>query len=150
MCRLRIVTQPAGGLPPVQARHHHVECHHLDVGVFDLVQRVLSVDRRHDVKALELQVDRDQLPDHIVVIDDEDTPGTSHSGEATGTTSTPMIMARALLASACPSPRSSGDRAPPSGGGGAGSNPAGGTNVMSRDRLDTCLATSLHFQACGW
>src|SRR4051794_11859415 len=32
-----------------------------------------------------------------------------------------------LLASFVPGPRSSGDRAPPSGGGGAGSNPAGGT-----------------------
>src|SRR5215217_9743448 len=41
--------------------------------------------------------------------------------------------------SACPSlagPRSSGDRAPPSGGGSAGSNPAGGASVLPSQ---TCL-----------
>jgi hypothetical protein len=35
-----------------------------------------------------------------------------------------------------PGPRSSGDRAPPSGGGGAGSNPAGGTSKGAGHRLE--------------
>jgi hypothetical protein len=36
----------------------------------------------------------------------------------------------------CPGPRSSGDRAPPSGGGSAGSNPAGGAD---KDPVDECV-----------
>jgi hypothetical protein len=34
-----------------------------------------------------------------------------------------------------------------------GSNPIGSTSVMSRDIVDTCLATSFHFPGClsrGW
>ena len=43
---------------------------------------------------------------------------------------------QALISFQFPSPHSSGDRAPPSGGGGAGSIPAGGTIVMCRVIVD--------------
>ena len=39
--------------------------------VEDLLQGVQAVDRLHDLEALELEVDGDQLPDDVAVVDDQ-------------------------------------------------------------------------------
>src|SRR5882757_2500600 len=52
--------------------------------------------------------------------------------DAAGVPASPRAGAANLITSIVPSPRSSGDRAPPSGGGCAGSNPAGGTHRSRR------------------
>jgi hypothetical protein len=58
--------------------------------------------------------------------------------ERTRTFERPRTVVGPLVSSfLCPGPRSSGDRAPPSGGGSAGSNPAGGANVISQDIGDS-------------
>ena len=41
-----------------------------------MVKAVLAVDRRGYLEPLELQVHRDELPDHFVVVNDEHPPQT--------------------------------------------------------------------------
>ena len=53
--------------------------------------------------------------------------GSAHVGRLMGHERLRGRIGQAANLCACPSPRSSGDRAPPSGGGGVGSNPTGGT-----------------------
>jgi hypothetical protein len=57
--------------------------------------------------------------------------------ERTRTFERPRTVVEPLVSSfLCPGPRSSGDRAPPSGGGSAGSNPAGGAD---KDPVGECV-----------
>ena len=52
--------------------------------VLDLVQAVLPVDGRRHLEALELEVDGDELTDHVVVVHDEDaTQAARHGADAT-------------------------------------------------------------------
>ena len=78
----------------------------------------------HDhVEALDLEVHAEELEDHRVVVDDQHRQ-LAHTDDGTGAT----VPARRWGYDRRPSrPRSSGDRAPPSGGGCVGSNPTGGT-----------------------
>ena len=66
------LAQGAGGLQPVEARHHHV--HHDGVGVdaADAGQRLGAVGGGRDVVAVELQRPAQRLAHGTVVLDDED------------------------------------------------------------------------------
>src|SRR5664279_2996352 len=79
-----------------------------------------------DLEAFEFEVERNEAANHRVVVDHEDPPSRARRPVRFAHESDSSAPG-ALLPSAVLSPRSSGDRAPPSGGGGAGSNPAGGT-----------------------
>ena len=70
---------------------------------------------RDHVEALDLEVHAEQLEDHRVVVDHQHQQ-LPHRADATGAGTIEICR-----------PRSSGDRAPPSGGGCVGSNPTGGT-----------------------
>ena len=102
----------------------------------DELESLLAVAGDGHLEPLELEVDRDQLTDHLGVVDDEDVSGGGgvHADPPGPATAVVMVMCgpspvdvrRHVRFPRSPSPRSSGDRAPPSGGGCVGSNPTGG------------------------
>ena len=47
-----------------------------DVITLDVIEAVLAVHRRRHLEALELEVHRDELPDHLVVVNNEHPPQT--------------------------------------------------------------------------
>ena len=138
--RVRRPAQLHRRLPAVQPRHHHVQRDDVRVDFRHLVQAVLPVHRRLHLEPLELEVYRDQPPDHLVVVHDEHpSQSVRHSREGS--------VSRAVMAPAnatCPrrlcdwyplvshSPHSSGERATASGAVSAGSNPAGGAPSVQR------------------
>ncbi len=61
--------QRLGDLPAVDVGHHHVEQDEIRRRRADLVERVLAVHGGHDVVALHLEVDLEQSPDHMIVVD---------------------------------------------------------------------------------
>ena len=75
------VAEPGGvghglpGSPAVHAGHHDVEDDQIGTLGLRLLDGVLTVDRGHDVVALHLQVDLEQLDDGGVVVGDEDRLG---------------------------------------------------------------------------
>ena len=78
MRSLRVLAEALGGFPAVQARHHDVQRDDVWLNVFHFVESVLPVDGGEHLEAFELEVDRDQLSDDIVVVYDEHSPRTSH------------------------------------------------------------------------
>lgn len=70
-----IGTQPSGGTEPIEPRHHDIERDNIGPNVLDDLQTLGTISRGHDLEALQLKVDPDQLPDHPIVIDNEHTAG---------------------------------------------------------------------------
>src|SRR6266702_7139965 len=111
-----------------------------------------------DLEALELQIDGDQLPDDVVVVDHEHPRPPQgvggraqvngvvgrrwryggHTPQGTPAQTRARPLPRNWYSSHRCRPRSSGDRAPPSGGGGVGSNPTGGTFTYGALIVLTC------------
>src|SRR5690606_33295321 len=69
-----VVPQPGGRDPPVEPRHHHIEGDHIRPDLQHPVQTVLSVTGGLHLEPLQGEVDRDQLPDDLVVIHHQHTP----------------------------------------------------------------------------
>lgn len=70
--RTRIGTQPAGGPQPVEPRHDDIEGDEVGPHLMNDFQTLGTIGRGHDLDALQLEVDPDQLPDDLVVVDDKD------------------------------------------------------------------------------
>lgn len=71
----RIGTQSRGGAQPVEPRHDHVQGHHIGPHVMHDVQAFGTIGRGHDLDALQLEVDPDQLPDDLVVVHNKHPTG---------------------------------------------------------------------------
>ncbi len=63
--------QPVGGRQTVQPGHHDVEGDHVGADSSDQVQAFDTIGRGHDLEALQLEIDPDQLPDDLVVVDNK-------------------------------------------------------------------------------
>lgn len=159
--RTRIGTQPAGGPQPVEPRHHDIKGDKVGPHLMNDFQTLGTIGRGHDLDALQLEVDPDQLPDDLVVVHNKNParsawhnsrvgrarpprPAFDHFHPARATPRPPPPRKRFLttpseLVVFYPSPRSprptrprsSGDRATASGAVCAGSNPAGGTRLVT-------------------
>lgn len=66
--RPRIRTEASGGPQSVEPGHDHVERHDIGLDVMHHVQALGTVGRGHDLDALQLEIDPDQLPDDLVVV----------------------------------------------------------------------------------
>ncbi|UJA10478.1 hypothetical protein HGI09_19690 [Streptomyces collinus] len=71
MMGARIGTKPSGGPEPVETRHDDVEGDDIGPHLVHDIQTLGTVDRGHDLKPLQLEVDPDQLPDDLVVVDNK-------------------------------------------------------------------------------
>jgi hypothetical protein len=63
-----IGTQPRGGPQPIEPRHHDIEGHDIGPHLMDDIQTLGTIGRGHDLDALQLEIDPDQLPDDLVVV----------------------------------------------------------------------------------
>lgn len=75
MTGARIGPQPLGGAQPVQPGHDDVEGDDIRLHLMHDIQTLGTIGRGHDLEALKLEIDPDQLPDHPVVIDNEHPTG---------------------------------------------------------------------------
>lgn len=66
--RPRIRTKAGGGPQSVEPGHDHVERHDIGPHVMHHVQTLGTIGRGHDLDALQLEIDPDQLPDDLVVV----------------------------------------------------------------------------------
>lgn len=64
----RIRTQPGCGPKPVEPRHDDIEGDEVGPHLMDDFQTLGTIGRGHDLDALQLEVDPDQLPDDLVVV----------------------------------------------------------------------------------
>ncbi|GFN07151.1 hypothetical protein Smic_57070 [Streptomyces microflavus] len=64
-------TQPGRGLQATEAGHHDIEGDHIGTDPVDQVQALDTIGRGHDLEALQLEIDPDQLPDDLVVVDNK-------------------------------------------------------------------------------
>ncbi len=64
----RVGTQPGGGPEPVQPRHDDIERDDIGLHLMDDIQTLGTIGRGHDLEALQLEIDPDQLPDDLVVV----------------------------------------------------------------------------------
>ena len=71
----RIITKPSGGAQPVEAGHDDIEGDDIGQDAMHDLQALGTIGRGHDLEALQLEVDPDQLPDDPVVVDNEHTAG---------------------------------------------------------------------------
>ena len=71
----RVGAQPGGGAQPVEAGHHHIESDHIGTHAMYDIQTLGTIGRGHDLEALQLEIDPDQLPNDPVVIDNEHSAG---------------------------------------------------------------------------
>lgn len=63
-----IGTQPRGGPETVQTRHDDIEGHEIGPHLMHDFQTLGTIGRGHDLEALQLEIDPDQLPDDLVVV----------------------------------------------------------------------------------
>lgn len=70
-----IGSQPGGGAEPVEAGHHDIEGDHIGADAMHDIQTLGTIGRGHDLEALQLKVDPDQLPNDPVVVDNEHSAG---------------------------------------------------------------------------
>lgn len=75
MTGTRIGPQSLGGAQPVQPGHDDVEGDDIRLHLMHDIQTLGTIGRGHDLEALKLEIDPDQLPDHPVVIDNEHPTG---------------------------------------------------------------------------
>lgn len=73
--RPRIGTEASGGAQPVEPGHDHIEGHDIGPHVMDHVQTFDTIGRGHDLDALQLEIDPDQLPDDLVVVHNKHPTG---------------------------------------------------------------------------
>lgn len=66
-----IGAQPGGRLQPVQPGHDDIECDHVGTDPMHQIQTLDTIGRGHDLEALKLEIDPDQLPDDLVVVDNK-------------------------------------------------------------------------------
>ncbi len=71
----RIGPQPLGRLDPVEAGHDDVEGDDIGPNPMHDIQTLGTIGRGHDLEPLEFEIDPDQLPDHLVVVDNEHPAG---------------------------------------------------------------------------
>ncbi|GGW04400.1 hypothetical protein GCM10010230_41810 [Streptomyces narbonensis] len=71
----RVGPQPLGRLDPVQAGHDDVEGDDIRTDLMNDIQTLGTIGRGHDLEPLEFEIDPDQLPDHLVVVDNEHPTG---------------------------------------------------------------------------
>ncbi len=69
--------QPLGGPDPVQSGHDDVQGDDIRTNPMNDIQTLGTIGRGHDLEPLEFEIDPDQLPDHLVVVDNE--PPTGHA-----------------------------------------------------------------------
>lgn len=67
-----IGTQPGRGPEPVQPRHGDIEGDEVGPHLMDDFQTLGTIGRGHDLDALKLEIDPDQLPDDLVVVHNKD------------------------------------------------------------------------------
>ncbi|GGY01780.1 hypothetical protein GCM10010299_00460 [Streptomyces tanashiensis] len=67
--------QPLRGLDAVQAGHDDVQGDDIRTDLMYDIQTLGTIGRGHDLEPLEFEIDPDQLPDHLVVIDNEHPTG---------------------------------------------------------------------------
>ncbi|GAA3930793.1 hypothetical protein GCM10022244_44700 [Streptomyces gulbargensis] len=67
--------QPLGGRDPVQPGHDDIEGDDIRTDPMHDIQTLGTIGRGHDLEPLEFEIDPDQLPDHLVVIDNEHPTG---------------------------------------------------------------------------
>jgi hypothetical protein len=70
-----IGTQSSSGSQAVEPRHHYIEGDDIRPNLMDDVQTLGTVSRGHDLETLQLEVDPDQLPDDLVVVDNKHPAG---------------------------------------------------------------------------
>lgn len=75
MTRTSISTQPRRRMQPIESGHHNIESDHIGPHLVNDLQALGTIGRGHDLEALQLEVDPDQLPDDLVVVDDKDPAG---------------------------------------------------------------------------
>jgi hypothetical protein len=68
-------TQASGGPQTVEAGHHDVEGDHVGLDLVHDVQTLGTISRGHDLEALQLEIDPDQLPNDLVVVHNKHTAG---------------------------------------------------------------------------
>ncbi|SMF54685.1 hypothetical protein SAMN02745830_04350 [Streptomyces sp. Amel2xC10] len=66
--RPRIGTQPSGGPQTVQSRHDDIEGDDIRSHLMNDIQTLGTIGCGHDLEALQLEIDPDQLPDDLVVV----------------------------------------------------------------------------------
>lgn len=71
----RIGPQSLGGTQSVQPGHDDVKGDDIRPDLMHDIQTLGTIGRGHDLEALKLEIDPDQLPDHPVVIDNEHPTG---------------------------------------------------------------------------
>lgn len=71
----RIVPQESGGPQTVEAWHHDIEGDDIGTDPMHNLQALGTISRGHDLEALQLEIDPDQLPDDPVVVDNEHPAG---------------------------------------------------------------------------
>ncbi|GAO06393.1 hypothetical protein TPA0598_01_07640 [Streptomyces lydicamycinicus] len=59
----------------VEPRHHDIKGHDIRSHVVHDIQTFGTISRGHDLEALQLEIDPDQLADHLVVVDNKDPTG---------------------------------------------------------------------------
>ncbi|GAA2293963.1 hypothetical protein GCM10010376_05690 [Streptomyces violaceusniger] len=62
-------------MQPIESGHHDIESDHIGPHLVNDLQALGTIGRGHDLEALQLEVDPDQLPDDLVVVDDKDPAG---------------------------------------------------------------------------
>jgi hypothetical protein len=67
--------QPSGGAQPVEAGHDDIERDHIGTDAMHDIQTLGTIGRGHDLEALQLEIDPDQLPNDPVVVDNENPAG---------------------------------------------------------------------------
>ncbi|GAA1315577.1 hypothetical protein GCM10009647_043550 [Streptomyces sanglieri] len=66
-----IGAQSGGGLQTVQPGHDDIERDHIGADPMHQIKTLDTIGRGHDLEALKLKVDPDQLPDDLVVVDNK-------------------------------------------------------------------------------
>ncbi|GAA2342749.1 hypothetical protein GCM10010246_30160 [Streptomyces cuspidosporus] len=62
-------------MQPIQSGHHDIQSDHIGPHLVNDLQALGTIGRGHDLEALKLEVDPDQLPDDLVVINNKDPAG---------------------------------------------------------------------------
>lgn len=73
--RMGVGTKPRGGPQPVESRHHDVQGDHIRPNLMHHIQTFGTISRGHDLEALQLEIDPDQLPNHLVVVHNKHSAG---------------------------------------------------------------------------
>ncbi|GAA0977270.1 hypothetical protein GCM10009555_038170 [Acrocarpospora macrocephala] len=70
-------------LPPIHPRHHHIQRDDIRIHLPHPIKTILPIGRRVHIEALQGQIDRDELPNDLIVIHYEYAPqNLTHGREA--------------------------------------------------------------------